>query len=202
MWAADARAPHQIQNSPEWHAFRRNHVGASDIPALMGTCDFRTEADVFKAKMDGEVWEGNWATQRGKNLEPVALALFEQKHACKLTQPTLEYPAWRILSASLDGLWAERPAVVEFKAPAVWKQTMALCGLLPETYEDQVQAQLLVAQVDHAFYVSYHPDLPEGFQYAEVLVEANSRRQFEILDCAQRFWEKVEKARYEREKAL
>jgi putative phage-type endonuclease len=196
MWQ-EPEDDYQNQGSPSWHAFRSRHIGASEIAAVMGVDDFRTARDVFKAKTGGEIFKSNFAMERGKELEPIALARFEYNHRCRLSSPTLEYQLWRTLSASLDGLWEEDEAVVEVKAPAKWKHTMALCGLVPETYEDQLQTQMLVTGFQKAYYVSFHPDEPEGFDYAEVIVVANPDRQMEILNRAKHFWSMVEAGVYD-----
>lgn len=184
-----------IQGSPEWHLFRRSHIGASDVPAIMGTCNFRTPKDVFDAKLgaDQKDISGEWHIIRGHSLEPVTLARFEMLHGCSLTNPTQEYKAWPRLHASLDGLWVEKNIIVECKAPAFWKHNQALCGLVPDTYVDQIQAQLLVFESDLTYYCSLHDDYPEGMDYAEVAVGRDEKRMKEILETCERFWSCVEK---------
>ena len=39
-----------LQGSPEWLAARREHVTATDIPALMGISPWKCEADLADAK--------------------------------------------------------------------------------------------------------------------------------------------------------
>ena len=180
------------QGSPEWHDFRRRHLGASEVPSILGMDDWRKPIDVFNVKLNGEIFKGNFATERGKTLEPIILAKFEDRHRCRLTQPVLEFPEWPTLSASLDGWFSEEGAVVECKAPAAWKHTMALCGLVPDTYQDQLQTQMLVSGSEIAYYVSFHDTQPDEFDYAEVVVRADKKRQNQILEVAKRFWEIVE----------
>jgi putative phage-type endonuclease len=196
MWLSN-EAEELKQGSDAWLAWRRLHIGASDVSAIMGRDDFRTARDVFRGKIDGEVFQGNWATQRGKDLEPIIISRFEEKHKIRVSQPTLTYPLWPVLSASLDGYCLSPHIIVEAKAPAIWKHTMALCGLVPETYVDQVQTQLLVTGADHCYYVSYHDSQPDGFDYAEVLVLPDYKRQQEILEKCQLFWSMVERGIYE-----
>lgn len=183
-----------VQNSPEWYEWRRHHIGASDVPSIMGTSDFGNAHGVFVAKVHGalENQPFNYATARGKSLEPIIVARFEEAYDCRLTSPSLEFEDWPILSASLDG-WHERDRfVVECKAPSRIKHIGALCGIVPDTYVDQVQAQLLVAKAEKAYYVSYHPDEPKGFDLAVVEVMADRTRQQQILERCQRFWEIVQ----------
>jgi putative phage-type endonuclease len=181
--------PHLVSGSTAWHAFRAKHIGASDIPAILRRCDFRTPYDIFLSKMpDYEPGEQTWPMIRGHSLEPITLARFEMNHDCKLTNPILKKGNFH---ASLDGWWAEERAVVEAKAPALWKHTQALCGIVPDTYQDQLQAQMYVAECDKAYYVSFHPDEPESHCYAEILVQRDEKRIKEILEVCSIFWEKV-----------
>lgn len=181
-----------VQNSSQWHEWRRHHIGASDVPAIMGTGSWGGAFEVYQAKTTGERFEGNFATERGKALEPIILALFEQRHGSRLTSPTIESKRSLFLSASLDGWNEKEKYIVEIKAPAFWKHTQSLCGLVPECYEDQVQTQLYVAESDLAYYVSYSDYAPEGFQYAEVIVRPDKARQDLILETTKRFWEMVQ----------
>jgi putative phage-type endonuclease len=181
--------PHLIQGSPEWHLYRAKQIGASDVPAIMGKCDFRTPYDVFLTKMpDYEPGEQTWPMIRGHALEPITLARFEMIHGCKLTNPILKKGN---IHASLDGWWVEEKLPVEAKAPALWKHTQALCGIVPDTYEDQLQTQMYVAESDKAYYLSFHPDEPESHQYAEIIVYRDDKRIKEILEVCSIFWEKV-----------
>lgn len=181
------------QNSDAWYAFRHKHLGASQVPSVMGTCDFRTAKDLFEEKINPpDVKFSNYATDRGKALEPLILSIFESKNRCFLSGPVLTYEDWPTLSASLDGFWKEKNAVIEVKAPSRVKHIMALCELVPTTYIDQVQAQLLVTGADKAYYVSFHDDEPEGFNYAEVEVFPDLQRQKEILETCKKFWAMLE----------
>lgn len=180
-----------IQNSDEWHTFRGKHIGASDVPGIMGTCDFKKPIDVFNSKVRGEKFKGNWATERGKRLEPIVLGRFESLYRCSLTSPTLEYKEWPTLSASLDGLWKDSKAIIEVKVPSRIKHIGALCGDIPETYIDQIQTQLIVSGLDICYYASFMEDEPEGFDLALVKIYSDFNRQKEILEKCKRFWEIV-----------
>jgi putative phage-type endonuclease len=187
------RLPHEIQGSPEWHAYRKHHIGASDVPALMGTCDFRTAHDVFTEKLGIQPPKdisGEFHIIRGHTLEVVALARFEQEFSCRLTKPVRNYLPWPTLHASFDGMWGDIP--VETKAPAFYKHSQALCGLVPDTYVDQVQAQIIVAESSHAYFLSFHDGMPEELQFAVVKVYRDENRCKQILDRCARFWSLIE----------
>lgn len=175
-----------IQNSPEWLKERMTHIGASDVPSIMGTCDFRDWDDIFKSKTVGSDFKGNYATERGHSLEDIALDMYRR--------------GWRkasfrrgILGCSLDGYFDDENLILEAKAPAIWKHTLALCGFVPETYKDQIQAQLWVMDAPKAIYISFHDTLPEGFNLATVEVYPCRKRQAEILWMCRKFWHAIRK---------
>ena len=123
----------------------------------------------------------------------ISLAHFEMRHNCKLEKPSQESKIWPHMHASLDGLWRAPNILVESKAPAFWKHTMALCGLVPDTYVDQLQAQLFVYESELNYYVSFHDGQPESHQYAEVAVGRDEKRIKEIVERCKYFWVLVER---------
>lgn len=161
-------------------------IGASDVPAIMGTCDFNNAQSVWEVKTGlKEPFKGNWATQRGHDLEPIARELYEEQFNVKAPATFVKYKDWEILTASLDGWTGER--VVEFKAPSKLKHQMAIVGIVPPTYRDQLQTQMLCAGVDIAHYVSFYPD--DGISVVEVT--ADKERQKQILLTCKAFWDLV-----------
>jgi putative phage-type endonuclease len=189
-----------VQNSDEWHKFRESHIGASEVPAIMGVDDWKTKDEIMTQKFMAmtnqpfERFKGNWATERGKALEPIILSKFEARYNCSLTSPTLEYPEWKVMSASLDGYWKEENAVIECKAPAAIKHQMAFVNEIPKTYEDQIQAQLIVSGAKKAFYVSYtDKEEDEKFSLAIVEIMPDLVRQNEIITACREFWDELER---------
>ncbi len=193
----ETKDDHSIQGSDAWMKFRGKHLGASEVPAILGNDDWKKPIDVFNTKVFGEKWEGNYATMRGKTLEPIIREKVEGIFGLTLDQPVLEYPDWTVLSASLDGYDQKTGTIFEFKAPSIVKHTGALCGVIPDTYLDQLQTQLLVFGGTKAYYVSYHPGEPEGHDLAIVEVRPEFHRQEYILERAKRFWAMVENGAYD-----
>jgi putative phage-type endonuclease len=180
---------HQVQNSASWHEFRSKHIGASEVPAIMGTSDFQSIYQLWLVKTGlAPKFEGNWATRRGQEYEPIIREAYIQKTGFTVVDKVLEYPDWPILSASLDGWVDSESLVVEIKFPSKAKHQQALLGIVPETYRDQLQTQMLVSGADHADYVSYSAEENDDFKLAIVRVKADKTRQTEILNAAQIFW--------------
>lgn len=195
MWtdSLEAKDAHQVQGSKEWHEYRAKHVGASEVPAIMGTCDFKNIYQLWLEKTGKvEKFQGNWATRRGQEMEPVARRLYEAKTGFTVRDCVLEYASYPVLSASLDGFVDSEQLVIEIKTPSKAKHQLALSGYVPETYRDQVQAQLLVSGVESADYVSFSPDEPDETQLAIIRVRADKQRQQEILEAVIKFWYHVQ----------
>lgn len=178
----------QNQHSDAWREFRSKHLGASEIAAVLGESDFQTRYGLWLEKTgQKEPFAGNFATQRGKDAEPVIRELYEKATGRALTAPVLECPGYNFLSASLDGYCAEEALVVEFKYPGKEKHLQALRGSVPEGYRAQLQQQMLVSGAAQADYVSYDgtPNL------AIVRVASDSAYRERIIKEAKIFWQHV-----------
>lgn len=177
------------QRSAAWHEFRKLHIGASEVPTVMGESDFQTVHGLWLVKT-GKVapFAGNFATQRGIDAEPIIKRLYEEKTNQTGTSPVLEYSEWPTLSASLDWLSDDGKLIAEFKYPSAKKHDMAERGTVPETYRAQLQAQMLVAGVHDCDYVSFN-----GESIAIVRVCADPTYQADMLEKCKEFWELVTK---------
>jgi putative phage-type endonuclease len=181
--------PFEITTAPTInHEERRKRIGASEVPAIMGTCDFNNAYGLWELKTGKkDPFLGNWATRRGNDLEPVVRELYERKYDVEAYPVFKQLDAWPTLTASLDGFTGS--TVVEIKVPSKEKHQLAINGIVPTTYRDQVQAQMLCAGVNIAHYVSYSTD---DDQIAVVEVMADKVRQAEILKACKAFWAMVE----------
>jgi putative phage-type endonuclease len=178
-----------VQGSPEWVAWRLKVIGASRTAAILGKCPYSTPYDVW-CELTGRkpAFEGNEATERGKQMEDPARAAYEMhcgfieaKPVCVL-HPTLDF-----IGASLDGLDLNTMVPVEIKYASERSHKLALSGEVPEHYFYQVQHQLLcVPDAPYGHYWSYRPENP-------ALVEVQHDRIVQTLIqeglCA--FWELV-----------
>lgn len=178
----------QKQGSKAWHEFRSKHIGASEVPAMLGECDFKTTYDLYLEKIgEKEQFKGNFATRRGQEAEPEIRRLYEEKTGFSTIAPVLECQEFPILSASLDGWVEEEKLVVEFKYPSKEKHELARTGRVPKTYQLQIQAQMLCANAPRCDYVSYN-----GSDIVIVRVEADKEIQAKIVKTAKEFWNIVQ----------
>lgn len=150
----------------------------------MGTCDFGNAYNLWLVKTGKKPpFAGNEFTQRGVDAEPIIKDFYENEFGIKLDSPVLEWNEWPILSASLDGYNKERGILCEFKYPSSKKHELALSGVIPLTYVDQLQTQMLVTGLDQMDYVSY-----DGKGICVVKVKADKDRQLEIIEKCKSFW--------------
>ena len=68
------------QNTPEWHRWRRQGIGASDAPVIMGETPFKTPRTLWSIKT-GRMREdpAGPAARRGRELEWFARRAYERQ---------------------------------------------------------------------------------------------------------------------------
>ncbi len=143
------------QGSPEWHAFRSDKLGASDIPIIMGESPFKTPLRLWREKLGLDVPFVNDKMREGNRMEPIARKWFnDYKMAnCQPVVMQSEESPWLI--ASLDGYDASLEVAIEIKFANDLDHEIASHGEIPNKYYGQCQCQLYVSGLDHLFYVSY-----------------------------------------------
>jgi len=144
------------QEGPEWLAWRRSGVGGSDCSVLMGVNPWMKEADLRNRKLglESEGYE-NERMARGKRLEPIVRAMYEDLTGLRMTPVCVEHDKYSWFKASLDGLSECESVVLEIKCPNDKAHLEALRGWIPRYYYPQVQHQLGVTQAKIMHYVSY-----------------------------------------------
>lgn len=176
-------------NSPEWALWRSNGIGASNAAAVLGKCKFKTAYELFLELTNRKPgFEGNAATERGKELEPAARASYEiDQGFVEAPELCLMHPKYDFITASLDGYRAEDRIVLEIKCPSEASHKMALEGEVPEYYWIQMQHQLMVSEAELGHYWSFR----DG---SGVLVEVNPELEFQadLLKAELAFWELVQ----------
>lgn len=199
------------QGSPQWHQWRTNIIGGSDMGAIMlGDAwpyeDSRIDR-VLHAKITRETkTETNFAMRRGTFLEPVARAEWEILHSAKAEPICVQHDDVEWMGVSLDGLAQLRNGsgvILEIKAPKWTDHAGVIAGLVPEHYVPQVQYQLLVTGLDLLHFISITENKLFGAskdnpQVAMVEVRPDPEYQAEILDRGQAFWERVMEGRQRR----
>ena len=148
------------QRSAEWHRWRRDGIGASDAPTVMGENPYSSRAALLYEKLTGDAMPQSFSMSRGVSLEPEARRHFEQLMGLRLAPLCLQSTALDWLRASLDGLSTDRSRVVEIKCGQAAYRTTALTGQPPGYYYGQLQHILAVTGLESIDFVCYLPERP------------------------------------------
>lgn len=178
-----------IQGSPEWLEWRMSGVGASEIPAIIGVCEYNTINGTWRVKTRrSRGFEGNSATQHGQETEAKARARYELITMNDVKPACATHPKYKTCIASLDGISEDGKLVVEIKCPK-GRDTIdtALAGNVPPQYWPQCQYQLAVTGADELHFFVYHEGSGE---HALVTVKPDLEYQGTLIAAALDFWER------------
>ena len=151
-------------NTEPWRVWRNKGIGSSDAPVIMGVSPWGNlkELGLYKRNLKKKD-EGNFATRRGTEMEPVARAYFELQFDMDFPEALFEHEEFNFLRASLDGYNKETKRILEIKCPGKESHEQAIAGEVPLKYFWQLQHQLLVTGAKDVLYASYHPEYsPKG----------------------------------------
>lgn len=177
-----------VQGSPAWLAMRKRYIGASDAPVIMGVSPWSTPYELWRLKVGlDESPPDNFAMKRGRELEPIALACYNEQYGADASPCVLFSAEHSFAMASLDGLDLDG-SIIEIKCPGDKSHAIALRGDVPEVYYPQLQHQMMVANASHAWYFSYRG--PGNF--CRIRVERDDSYIDELLEAEAAFWECVE----------
>lgn len=151
------------QNTPEWHQWRAQGLGASEIAALYGKHPYLTEYQLWLQKTgQAEGFKGNVATEHGQREEPHAFHAL--KTVCNLLQdlqagclehakhPHLRcsmdaYSLHKVLNLEIEKNIADEIHIFEIKSPFGEKNRGIIeCHQLPEYWIYQCQMQQAIAR--------------------------------------------------------
>lgn len=171
----------------QWLQWRRNGIGSSDSPVIMGVSPWKTPYQLWMEKITGKDSQPeNSSMERGKRLEGEARDAFSNILKTDLSPKNVEHDKISWLRASLDGIDPSGKIMVEIKCPNQVDHGLALNKQVPTKYWPQLQHQLLVTGLDHMYYVSY-----TGKEIAWVNVMRDDQYVGEMLAKEQEFWDCV-----------
>jgi putative phage-type endonuclease len=176
------------QNTPEWHLWRRQGLGASDAPVVMGEAPFKTPRMLWAIKT-GRTPEraSGLAARRGRELEQVARRAYERQTGNQMEPLCLVHDELDWMRASLDGLSFDGSAVLEIKCPiSAEGRAAAKQGHIPPPYYAQLQHQLEVSHAAEVHYWSY-----DGRAGTLIRVTPDREYQKRLVEAEARFWELV-----------
>lgn len=162
------------QGSQYWKRWRKQGIGASDAPAIMGVSPWSTKSDWLQTSLGFQHFRGNARTFRGERLEPFVRAMCNQQLNKEFRAICAEHDDYPWLRASLDGLCMDNEHILEIKCPNDSAHSKAVGGGVPNYYYPQLQHQFLVTGLDRLTYASYS-DEPKfkGNELALVEIKPN-----------------------------
>lgn len=177
------------QGSDDWKSWRREGLGSSDAPIIMGESPWMTPFQLWEIKTGRRVLEDktNWAQERGNNLEPVARAQYEMLKDLEMPATLVQHKTYPFLRASLDGYNEKEKIILEIKCPGKEDHAEALRGKVPVKYIPQINHQLLVTGADAAHYFSF-----DGIRGVLVVVEPDIEAIKNLLSLELEFWKLIE----------
>ncbi len=183
------------QRTPEWYAWRKQGLGGSDAPKIVGISPHGGPFDVYTEKTDeGPLPEPNAEQLRGQLLEQAIRAWYMHTTGRVVVEsPLLVHPLYPWMRASLDGLvlGGEEPhtmtshagtpvSVLADRGFESKSATRRLGGKIPEDWYCQVQHYLavtglpafdLVALTGALEFVQYEVERDEGYIEDLITVE-------------------------------
>lgn len=159
------------QGTPEWYAIRAGRPTASEFSKLVsGTGKPSTQIGDYAATLAAELyagkpldrWEGNGATDRGHEMEPMARANYEFQHDVEVVQ--VGFVTNFDAGCSPDG-FVGADGLTEYKCQLAKGHVQTLAywrkhGRCPPAYYPQVQGQLLICEREWDDLNFFHPELP------------------------------------------
>lgn len=179
------------QGSDEWKQYRRWKICASDMSTIMGLNPWKTPLQLYQEKVEGIEPFVSDKMRRGVQLEPEARKELNESTGSHYSPICMEHQEHDFLFASLDAWDDSAPIpIAEIKVPSENTHRMAVLDYkIPDYYKPQIQAQMFIAGVDKAYYVSYMPEdlIPFG------MVETTKDDDFcnKMLDAATDFYRRL-----------
>jgi putative phage-type endonuclease len=144
------------QNTQEWMDLRKNHIGASDAPIIMGQSPWKTSFALWEEKLGLRPSpKMNAAMMRGHKLEPIARQAYNDYTGNAAEAEVVFHPERKWMMASLDGISLDRSIIVEIKCPGKKDHDEAKAGRIPDKYYAQLQHQLATISLNLLHYFSY-----------------------------------------------
>lgn len=206
-------------DSVAWHAWRAQGLGGSDAAVIAAQAGIMTgerpswqksAEQLFGLKTgraeDG--FKGNWATERGRQGEPIVRAAYEKATGILVSPMFGEMDGAPFIRSSFDGLTLDFGVITEIKCMGAKNHKATKEGKIVPYYKPQLAHQALTAwgqpegwEVDReVHFVSGVPELLTGESpdpeagLAIARVRAKSVREYaaRLFDAETAFWAKVQ----------
>jgi putative phage-type endonuclease len=178
----------------EQRAKRREGIGASDSPIIMGYSNYKTPYQLYLEKTGIVTDEEEELTEQqywGNALEPLIIKRFADENGVEVTFPdTIHHPEYPFIFANLDGWIASENAVVEAKSANSFQRKewdMASSDGIPLVYLIQIAKQVAVTNATRG----YCAVLIGGMEYKQFIYERDAALEALIIESDIAFWHRV-----------
>lgn len=144
------------QGSAEWHAFRSSHIGASDLPIIMGVSKWTTPLQLWRERLGFAANKDDGNKRYGRDMEASTLESVNKMMDQNFAPAVFVCDELPWASASLDGWDESSNTAVEIKQANADDHKTACSGDVPTHYYPQVQWQMFVCDLQHIHYASRH----------------------------------------------
>lgn len=169
---------------------RRNGIGASDSPIIMGYSNYKTPYQLYLEKI-GVVTDEDEPTEQqywGNALEPLIIKRFAEENKVDVSFPdTVYHPEHNFIFANLDGWIASENAVVEAKCVNSFQRKewdSALVDGIPLNYLIQIAKQVALTNASKG----YCAVLIGGMEYMQFVYERDKMLEDIIIKNDIDFW--------------
>lgn len=181
-----------MSNSKEWHKWRAQGIGSSDVSAILGISPWMTALELWQIKT-GEKEQrdlsNNFAVQRGVEYEPRVRNRLDLLFNKTFEPAFVVDKEFSFMRVSLDG--KSENTIIEIKCPGRDTIEKAKLQVVPDHYMAQIQYQLMVTEATSCIYACYDTKTEE---LATVVVLPDFEFQKQLREKVKTFWlEHVEK---------
>ena len=164
------------QGSADWHRLRLGKPTASNFHRIITPARWQLSAESRKyaLQLAAEILlneitaplEGIEAMERGKMMEPAAVAAYEFEHETATELCGFLTTDDGLIGASPDRLLKDGWGILEIKCPAApWRQLSYIVDGFGPDYMPQAQGQILVSERDYCDRYAYHPGMPPALAH-------------------------------------
>jgi len=180
------------QSTTEWHSWRADGIGASDISVIMSSSPYKTEYQLWEEKCGFKSPEQlNAAMKHGVKNEDKARQWMNSHFKFNLSPLCVEDDALDFFKGSLDGYDAASETLVEIKCPITEKtlDRALLQQAVHDYWYDQVQWQIMLCKPKRAILALWDY---RNNNCITVEIMADNSRIKEMRERGATFWKNVQ----------
>ncbi len=176
------------QGSPEWLAFRKDYIGASDAPVICGVSFYgKTPLQLYEEKKSLRKSYKSKAMERGTELEPIARRMVDKDHGTIYTPMVVQSEEVEFMIASLDGYDIHSNKFIEIKCPKEEIfESINQYNDIPLDWIYQMNHQMFVVELDEGTLIVYN-----GTYYKEFVIKRDNTLVSQIIEKERTFYKNM-----------